>query len=99
MGGESEQRCGEDGPGGAALKDIGDQLQPRSEDEGPYEEVFSFEFGVFLLLSLQQPRYSKIDDKRPKRHIPEDSIMSDVVETVKASNHHPKVRQAIYRLF
>ncbi|KAG9495762.1 hypothetical protein J7337_012320 [Fusarium musae] len=90
MGGESEQRCGEDGPGGAALKDIGDQLQPRSEDEGPYEEVFSFEFAVFLLLSLPQPRYSKIDEKRPKRHIPEDSIMSDVVETVKASNHHPK---------
>ncbi|KAF5587615.1 hypothetical protein FPANT_6843 [Fusarium pseudoanthophilum] len=74
MGAESEQRCGEDGPGGAALKDIGDQLQPRSEAEGPYEE----------------PRYSKIDDKRPKRHIPEDSIMSDVVETVKASNHPSK---------
>ncbi|KAF5582206.1 hypothetical protein FPCIR_9638 [Fusarium pseudocircinatum] len=74
MGGESEQRCGEDGPGGAALKDIGDQLQPRSEDEGPYEE----------------PRYSKIDDKRPKYHPPEDSIMSDVVETVKTSDHQPK---------
>ncbi|KAF4487752.1 hypothetical protein FAGAP_11399 [Fusarium agapanthi] len=74
MGGESEQRSGGDGPGGAALKDIGDQLQPKSEDEGPYEE----------------PRYSKIDDKRPKYHPPEDSIMSDVVETVKTSSHQPK---------
>ncbi|KAF5981276.1 hypothetical protein FBULB1_4842 [Fusarium bulbicola] len=74
MGGESEQRSGEDGPGGAALKDIGDQLQPKSEDEGPYEE----------------PRYSKVDDKRPEYHPPEDSIMSDVVETVKTSSHQPK---------
>ncbi|KAG5745423.1 hypothetical protein H9Q69_012348 [Fusarium xylarioides] len=74
MGGESEQRSGEDGPGGAALKDIGDKLQPKSEDEGPYEE----------------PRYSQIEDKRPKYHPPEDSIMSDVVETVKMSDHQPK---------
>ncbi|KAF5710907.1 hypothetical protein FMUND_9258 [Fusarium mundagurra] len=74
MGGESEQRSGEDGPGGAALKDIGDKLQPKSEDEGPYEE----------------PRYSKIEDKRPIYHPPEDSIMSDVVETVKTSEHQPK---------
>ncbi|KAF5552877.1 hypothetical protein FMEXI_2657 [Fusarium mexicanum] len=74
MGGEYEQRSGEDGPGGAALKDIGDRLQPKSEDEGPYEES----------------RYSKNDDKRSKNHPPEDSIMSDVVETVKTSNHEPK---------
>ncbi|ENH73323.1 hypothetical protein FOC1_g10008808 [Fusarium oxysporum f. sp. cubense race 1] len=73
MGGESERRSGEDGPGGA-LKDIGDQLQPKSEDEGPYEE----------------PRYSKIDDKRPKYHPPADSTMSGVMETVKTSNNHQK---------
>ncbi|KAF5669336.1 hypothetical protein FCIRC_9279 [Fusarium circinatum] len=77
MGGEYEQRSGEDGPGGAALKDIGDRLQPKSEDEGPYEE----------------PRYSKIDDKRLKNHPPEDLIMSDVVETVKTSNHEPKTEK------
>ncbi|KAI7762554.1 hypothetical protein LZL87_008900 [Fusarium oxysporum] len=74
MGGESERRSGEDGPGGA-LKDIGDQIQPKSEDEGPYEE----------------PRYSKINDKRPKYHPPADSTMSDVIETVKTSNNHQKV--------
>jgi hypothetical protein len=90
MGGESERRSGEHGPG-VALKDISDQLQPKSEDEGPYEEVFSFEPNVWLLLSLQQPRYSKIDDKRPKHDHPADSTMSDVVETMKTSNHHPKV--------
>ncbi|EMT74227.1 hypothetical protein FOC4_g10002708 [Fusarium odoratissimum] len=89
MGGESERRSGEDGPGGA-LKDIGDQLQPKSEDEGPYEEVFSFELAVFLFLSLQQPRYSKIDDMRPKYHPPADSTVSGVMETVKTSNNHQK---------
>ncbi|KAF4960364.1 hypothetical protein FGADI_1011 [Fusarium gaditjirri] len=73
MGGESERRSGEDGPGGA-LKDIGDQLQQKSEDEGPYEE----------------PRYSKIDDKRPTYHPPADSTMSDVMETVKTSNNNQK---------
>lgn len=91
MGGESEPRSGDNGPGGAALKDIGDKLQPKSEDEGPYEEVFNFEPAVFLLLKLQQPRYSKTDDKKPRYHPPADATMTDVFETVQTSNHHPKV--------
>ncbi|KAF5649372.1 hypothetical protein F52700_645 [Fusarium sp. NRRL 52700] len=80
MGGESEQRSGEDGPGGAALKDIGDRLQPRSEDEGPYEE----------------PRYSKINDKRPKYDPPEDAVMSDVAETLKTSNDQPEQNPGMF---
>ncbi|KAF4333496.1 hypothetical protein FBEOM_12678 [Fusarium beomiforme] len=74
MGGESDRRSEEHGPGGA-LKDISDQLGPKSEDEGPYEE----------------PKYSKFDDRRTKNDPSADSAMPDVVETVKTSDHQQKL--------
>ncbi|KAF9765175.1 hypothetical protein IL306_002585 [Fusarium sp. DS 682] len=78
MGGESDRRSEEHGPGGA-LKDISDQLQPRSEDEGPYEE----------------PKYTKVDDKKTKNDPSADSTMIDVVETVKTSNHQSKPNPSV----
>ncbi|KLO90626.1 uncharacterized protein LW93_11047 [Fusarium fujikuroi] len=89
MGGESERHSGDDDSGGA-LKNIGDQLRPKSEDEGPYEEVFNFGTHSDPLTKLQQPRYSKTEDKKPRYYPPADATMTDVFETVKASEHQPK---------
>lgn len=94
MGGESERQSGDDDSGGA-LKNIGDQLRPKSEDEGPYEEVFNFGTQSDPLTKLQQPRYSKTEDKKPRYYPPADATMTDVFETVKASEHQPKVSQQV----